>query len=562
MTRAVFDHDQFLELLRDFGTTVPPLLRENPVTADLAEKVQPIREAAEGRFTVAVVGQMRSGKSSLLNALIGQVRAVVGVNETTATINLFRYGEGKQTGTFRVTWEDGSTEDLDIAEIKDWVGDSEKASRTSRIDFFTDSEFLKVANIVDTPGTRSVIGSHEDTVRGFLLEEATIREGERADAILYVLPPVAGATDEDLLREFDSKTRLPGSSPYNSIAVLHKWETLNADDPYEEARRKAETASRSLDKLVSKVVPVSAPLAWAAEHFPDGYFGQILELVGSTSPATLQKLAKSDRHFCERTDPECPLNPAARKKLFRSEPMPWPSFRHLLRIAGKDSSVTPAAFRAKVAEAGGLADLKEELENRFFARSRMIKCFSKLAKAIEPCRRAQIRLQNQKARLANALEQAALAKVALKAHIDAGELDLSPALSYILETEGTAQRDQEHSTATLRALGGPLSNLVSAYEEMEADVRLIETLREEADALGLPVPWPERLATIFGASGPDLESRLGFLPPGGDPAEVADAIVEAIGGLRTLLLRSDGRVQEILAHGIDRLEAMLDEVER
>lgn len=561
MTRAVFDHDQFLELLRDFGTTVPPLLRENPVTADLAEKVKPIREAAEGRFTVAVVGQMRSGKSSLLNSLIGQVRAVVGVNETTATINWFRYGEGTQNGIFRVTWEDGSTDDLDIAEIVDWVGDSEKASRTTKIDFFTDSEFLKVANIVDTPGTRSVIGSHEDTLRGFLLEEATIREGERADAILYVLPPVAGATDEDLLREFDSKTRLPGSSPYNSIAVLHKWETLNADDPYEEARRKAETASRSLEKLVSKVVPVSAPLAWASDHFPDSYFEQILELTRLTPPATLQKLTKSDRHFCERADPECPLDPTAREKLFRSEPIPWPSFRHLLRIAGKDSSVTPAKFRAKVAEAGGLADLKEELENRFFARSRTIKCFSTLGKAIEPCRQAQIRLQNQKARLASALECAALAKVVLKARIDAGELDLSPALSYILETEGTSQRDQEQSMTTLRALGEPLSNLVSAYEEMEADIRFIEALKEKENSLGLPAPWPERLAIIFGASGPNLESRLGFLPPGDDAARVADAIIEAIGDLRALSLRSEGKVQGVLAHGIDRLEAMLDEVE-
>jgi len=190
----------------------------------------------------------------------------------------------------------------------------------------------------------------------------------------------------------------------------------------------------------------------------------------------------------------------------------------------------------------------------------MIKCFSTLAKAIDPCQQAQIRLQNHKSRLASALDHAASAKVALKARIDAGDLDLSPAMSYILETEESSRKDQEHSTMTLRAFGGPLSKLRSAYKDMEADIRFTEAIKDSVGA-GLPAPWPDRLATIFGASGPDLATRLGFLPPGQTPSVMTNSIVEAIGELRSLSQRSDRNVQEILGHGIDRLEAMLEEVE-
>ena len=42
---------------------------------------------------------------------------------------------------------------------------------------------------------------------------------------------------------------------------------------------------------------------------------------------------------------------------------------------------------------------------------------------------------------------------------------------------------------------------------------------------------------------------------------MTNSIVEAISELRSLSLRSDRNVQEILGHGIDRLEAMLEEVE-
>ena len=109
--RSLFYQDAFLDLVREFAVAAPALMVQHRATTELALEVERINleQALEGRFTVGVVGQMRAGKSTLLNALLERDLAVVGVNETTATTNCFRYGPPEQHHTFRVHWRDGST---------------------------------------------------------------------------------------------------------------------------------------------------------------------------------------------------------------------------------------------------------------------------------------------------------------------------------------------------------------------------------------------------------------------------------------------------------------------
>src|SRR6266516_870051 len=141
-------------------------------TCDFAPRVQRLLEVAESLFTLAVVGQMRVGKSSLLNALIGADLAVVGVNETTATINWFTHGTEEQTRRFRVHWKGRPPEDKDLGEIQLWVGESSLARETRKLEFFANTDFLKTADVVDTPGTRSLLAGHQETVDKFLAQKA------------------------------------------------------------------------------------------------------------------------------------------------------------------------------------------------------------------------------------------------------------------------------------------------------------------------------------------------------------------------------------------------------
>src|SRR5262249_29173113 len=156
-------------------------------------------------------------KSSLLNALVGADLAVTGTTETTATINWFKHGDRVQCDRFRVVWKDRPAEEFPLSEISNWLHDSARAEATRYVEFFADTPFLRLANIVDTPGLRSTIQSHGDTTKDYIAlrrEQETQREGEAADAILYVLSCVIRESDQEFLTAFETSTRLSGSYPY------------------------------------------------------------------------------------------------------------------------------------------------------------------------------------------------------------------------------------------------------------------------------------------------------------------------------------------------------------
>jgi hypothetical protein len=116
---------------------------------------------------------------------------------------------------------------MPLDRVGEWIGTETNATKTQRLDFFADTDFLRLANVVDTPGTRSVIQTHEDATQGFLadkLESDSLRYGGSADAVIYAVNPVGRESDRDLLQLFGERTRLPGASAYNSIAVVQKWE--------------------------------------------------------------------------------------------------------------------------------------------------------------------------------------------------------------------------------------------------------------------------------------------------------------------------------------------------
>ena len=65
-------------------------LGENSITADLAQLIARLNE---GRFFVACVGQFKRGKSTLLNALVGEEILPTGVVPVTTVPTVLRYGE-------------------------------------------------------------------------------------------------------------------------------------------------------------------------------------------------------------------------------------------------------------------------------------------------------------------------------------------------------------------------------------------------------------------------------------------------------------------------------------
>lgn len=342
-----------------------PFLRSHEV------KLRQLADSLSKPFTLAVFGRMKTGKSSLINALVGRPLAITGVEEATATLNWISYGSPAQSDTVLVHWKDGRVEPIVFERLMDWSGKDadvlERVSQTSYLQLFADAERLKEVQIVDTPGTGSVADEHEQVAQEFLSPRAGMdseEEGKRADALLYVFPPVARERDEDSLVEF-RKTRLPGSDPYNSIGVLHKWDGLESDDIAAEATKKADRLRASLSDVICDVIPVSAPLAMVARHAPASFLESLLD--HTAIPSTHDLLRKALRRD-SRWDEDAGL-----RLVRQSYPLPWVSFVRLVNTLMERSSGSLAEARAAALDASGIERLEAELDRRFFRRAAIIK---------------------------------------------------------------------------------------------------------------------------------------------------------------------------------------------
>jgi septin family protein len=558
---VILDYQDFTRLIERFATELPEILASHHKTADLAPDMRRLLQVAETPFTLAVVGQMRAGKSSLLNALIGTDLAVVGVNETTATINWFKYGHGNKAQRFCVNWKDRPAEEFELTEIRRWVGDSADAAATNCLEFFADTSFLRIANIVDTPGTRSAIQNHTDAVNEFLAAKRdgeTRRLGGEADAILYVVPPVARESDEDILKDFENTTRLPGSSPYNSMAAVHKWETLDADEPHAEALQKAARIFKAMRGLVSVVIPVSAPLGKAAEKFADRFWQDVLNLTANTPAQVLDDMLLGEEDFRDEV-PRCSV-PVKERHEFQSKfPMPWPCLKFIIQTARKKSPANHTDLRRTILETSGMERLRQELQTRFFAKSKVIKTFSVLSKARESGRIADVRLRNHKNNLTRILQTAATSQSALAERIQRGDSELRPAQEYIQTTLQTIERDLDSASETLRLLGKAVLMVEDAHQEMDADLKYLEKLQHNGG--GLTPESVNLLTTLFGGYGATLPDRLSFFHRNGKDTVCLADLDAAIENLKCVQVRGKRELSEIAAHGVNRLETIANWME-
>jgi small GTP-binding protein len=148
--------DNYLQLRTELETALAGLLkltsdmRREPATLDtLHGLLTDVREP----LLFVVVGEVKAGKSSLLNALFGHEFAKVDVLPATDRVYIFRYG----------------------AEEKSIVVSPQLTERYLPI------SFLRDFNVVDTPGTNTMVPEHQTITESFI---------PRADLVLFVFSVV------------------------------------------------------------------------------------------------------------------------------------------------------------------------------------------------------------------------------------------------------------------------------------------------------------------------------------------------------------------------------------
>lgn len=219
---------------------------------------------------VAVVGMMKAGKSTFMNALLGEKILCTGVLETTYTVGWFKYAEEP---SITVCFRDGEKKEAPFEELEWWsvrVDESGNANpRLQDVKYLMihyPSEILKRIEFIDTPGLNSIYGTDSQNTLDFLSinsSEDTLYEISVADAVIYAFNRSVTEKDKDILTGFQSGGR--HSSPVNSIGILTKadkgeiWE-FRDKTPVETVKKAADELMEreDLKEILFSIFPVCA----------------------------------------------------------------------------------------------------------------------------------------------------------------------------------------------------------------------------------------------------------------------------------------------------------------
>ncbi|MGH9170741.1 MAG: dynamin family protein [Acidimicrobiales bacterium] len=180
------DRQEGLEAYRheklELGDSLLALMRLVEADHD-EERTEYVRQLAarlaEDKFQLAVVGQFSRGKSTLMNAILGDSHLPVGALPMTSVITTVVYGS-----TARATVRRAGTRlalEMPIGDLVRYVGQASAEREELRVVSAlveVPAEILRLGfSFVDTPGVGSAIAGNTETTLGFLPE---------ADAVIFV----------------------------------------------------------------------------------------------------------------------------------------------------------------------------------------------------------------------------------------------------------------------------------------------------------------------------------------------------------------------------------------
>ncbi len=173
------------------------------------EALSSAEQIAQGQFYVACVGQFKRGKSTLLNALLGEPLLPSGVVPVTAVATIVRFGKKKGA---RVRLSSREWTEVSVDCLEEYVSEArnpENSKGVAAVEVFVPSPLLREGMcLVDTPGLGSTFAGNTAATHAFL---------PRIDAAVVVIgadPPISG---EEL-----SLVEMAAKQVSNLIIVLNK----------------------------------------------------------------------------------------------------------------------------------------------------------------------------------------------------------------------------------------------------------------------------------------------------------------------------------------------------
>ncbi len=291
--------------------------------ADVHNELDRIGRRLNQPLRIALAGTLKAGKSTLVNALVGEDIAPTDATEATRIVTWFRYGptprvtaneRGGRRRNVPIVREVGLTfdlADLDAAEVVD-------------LDVEWPAGALVDATIIDTPGTSSLSPDVSERSLRLLVPDDGV---PRVDAVVFLPDEVA--------------TRF--------------------------------TTEMDKTGICQAVVPVSGLLALTARTLRHDEFAALRKLA-DVDPAELAKAMLSADRFV-RDDSPLPLDAATRRALLDRFGMFGIRISVVVLQAGVTDSV---ALADELLERSGLVALREVIDQQFAQRSDALKAHTAL----------------------------------------------------------------------------------------------------------------------------------------------------------------------------------------
>jgi hypothetical protein len=333
----------------------------------MADRLQLAVERMRDPLRVALIGRAKAGKSTLLNALVGDLVAPTDAAECTLVPTEYHDGltyrawkvseQGDITGARFLRDDDGAHIELDGTPVDEVV----------RLLVEFPSPLLRDLTLVDTPG----IGSVREQVSQRTLDFTSGAELAPADAVVYLLRNWH-AVDSEFLLGFHDRVGMD-VPPVNAVAVLSRADEVGGGDPdaLEQAGRLARALGEdpTLRSLVAKVLPVAGLLAQSAVTLTEATYRALVTVAGYGEEEVAAALVSVDRFAA--ADRLAAVPAATRQRLLAG--LGLYGVRRAVDAIRCGRVTSAQALSEELSRASGLDQLHAVIFGQFAARASVVK---------------------------------------------------------------------------------------------------------------------------------------------------------------------------------------------